>query len=66
MEYNIWEGLAYGSSIMTLHPGDYLSMGTPAGTNIDRPDARWMKAGDVGVCTIDGIGTQRHNIVAER
>jgi 2-keto-4-pentenoate hydratase/2-oxohepta-3-ene-1,7-dioic acid hydratase in catechol pathway len=66
MEFNIWENLAYGSNVMTLNPGDYISNGTPPGTNIDRPDARWMRAGDVGVCAVEGVGVQRHHIVAEQ
>jgi 2-keto-4-pentenoate hydratase/2-oxohepta-3-ene-1,7-dioic acid hydratase in catechol pathway len=44
-----------------------LSLGTPAGTNIDvQSAARWMRAGDVGVCVIEGVGEQRHNIVAQK
>ena len=65
MEYNIWENLAYGSSVMTLHPGDIISNGTPPGTNIDRPDARWIRAGDKGTCTVEGVGTQHLSFVAE-
>ena len=66
MAHNIYELLHYASNIMTLSPGDVIAAGSPAGTNIERVEPRWMKPGDVGVCTIDGIGTQRHNIVAER
>ncbi len=66
MEYNIWENLAYGSSVMTLHPGDLISNGTPPGTNIDRPDARWIRAGDKGVCTVEGVGSQHLSFVAEQ
>jgi 2-keto-4-pentenoate hydratase/2-oxohepta-3-ene-1,7-dioic acid hydratase in catechol pathway len=65
MEYNIWENLTYASNLMTLNPGDLIAMGSPAGTNIERENPRWMRAGDVGVCTIEGIGVQRHNIVAQ-
>ena len=65
MEYNIWEMLAYASNVMTLHPGDLISMGTPPGTNIERQNPRWMKAGDVGVCAVEGIGEQHHKIVAQ-
>jgi 2-keto-4-pentenoate hydratase/2-oxohepta-3-ene-1,7-dioic acid hydratase in catechol pathway len=65
MEYNIWEMLAYASNVMTLRPGDLISMGTPPGTNIERQNPRWMKAGDVGVCAVEGVGQQRHKIVAE-
>jgi 2-keto-4-pentenoate hydratase/2-oxohepta-3-ene-1,7-dioic acid hydratase in catechol pathway len=50
-----------------MNPGDMLSMGTPSGTNIDTQGAqRWMKAGDVGVCVVEGVGEQRHNIVAQK
>lgn len=67
MEYNIWEMLSYASNVLTLNPGDIVSMGTPSGTNIDvQTAARWMKAGDVGVCVVDGVGEQRHNIVAQK
>jgi 2-keto-4-pentenoate hydratase/2-oxohepta-3-ene-1,7-dioic acid hydratase in catechol pathway len=66
MEYNIWELLAYASNVMTLRPGDLISMGTPSGTNIERQNPRWMKAGDVGVCTVEGVGEQRHHIVAQK
>jgi len=65
MEYNQWEMLAYASNIMTLSPGDLIALGSPAGTNIERENPRWMRAGDVGVCVIEGIGEQRHNIVAQ-
>jgi len=65
MEYNIWEMLSYASNVMTLHPGDLISMGTPPGTNIERQNPRWMKAGDVGVCVVEGVGEQRHKIVAQ-
>jgi 2-keto-4-pentenoate hydratase/2-oxohepta-3-ene-1,7-dioic acid hydratase in catechol pathway len=66
MEYNIWDNLAYGSNVMTLHPGDLISNGTPSGTNIDRPDARWIRAGDKGVCTVEGVGAQHLSFVAEQ
>ncbi len=66
MEYNLWEMLSYASNVMTLSPGDMLSLGSPAGTNIERANPRWMKAGDVGTCIVEGIGEQKHNIVAQK
>jgi 2-keto-4-pentenoate hydratase/2-oxohepta-3-ene-1,7-dioic acid hydratase in catechol pathway len=67
MEYNITEMVSYASNVMTLSPGDILSMGTPSGTNIDvQTGPRWMRAGDVGVCVVEGVGEQRHNIVAQK
>jgi 2-keto-4-pentenoate hydratase/2-oxohepta-3-ene-1,7-dioic acid hydratase in catechol pathway len=66
MSHNIYELLHYASNILTLHPGDIISGGSPAGTNIERAEPRWMKAGDTAVCTIDGIGTQTHSVVGEQ
>jgi len=66
MEYNIWEMLAYATNVMTLRPGDLISMGTPPGTNIERQNPRWMKQGDLGVCVVEGVGEQRHHIVAQK
>ena len=66
MEYNIWEMLSYATHVLTLHPGDLISMGTPPGTNIEKSDPRWMRPGDVGVCVVEGIGEQHHHIVAQK
>jgi len=65
MEYNLWEMLSYASNIMALQPGDMLALGSPAGTNIERANPRWIKAGDVGSCIIEGIGEQKHKFVAQ-
>jgi 2-keto-4-pentenoate hydratase/2-oxohepta-3-ene-1,7-dioic acid hydratase in catechol pathway len=65
MSHNVFELLHYASNILTLNPGDLISGGSPAGTNIERAEPRWMRAGDTAICTIEGIGTQRHAVVAE-
>lgn len=65
-EYNLWDMLSFGSSILTLRPGDMIALGSPSGTNIERENPRWMQPGDVGVCVVEGIGEQRHNIVAQK
>ena len=65
MSHNIWEMLSFGSSIMTLNPGDVISGGSPAGTNIERADPRWMRAGDTAKCDIEGIGALNNPVVAE-
>ena len=65
MSHNIFELLQYASSILTLNPGDVISGGSPAGTNIERAEPRWMRAGDTATCAIEGIGTQSHPVVAE-
>ncbi len=66
MEYSIWELTSYATNMLTLNPGDIVAAGSPSGTNIERAEPRWMQHGDVGVCAIEGLGEQRHNIVAER
>lgn len=64
MDHNIYELIHYASNILTLNPGDIVSGGSPAGTNIERAEPRWMRAGDTAQCTIEGIGVQKHQVVA--
>ncbi|MBX7183924.1 MAG: fumarylacetoacetate hydrolase family protein [Vicinamibacteria bacterium] len=64
MTHNIYELLHFASNILTLSPGDLISGGSPAGTNIERAEPRWMRAGDTAVCTLEGLGTQKHAVVA--
>jgi 2,4-diketo-3-deoxy-L-fuconate hydrolase len=63
MSHNIYELVHYASNILTLRAGDVISGGSPAGTNIERAEPRWMRAGDLAVCTVEGVGTQTHTIV---
>jgi 2-keto-4-pentenoate hydratase/2-oxohepta-3-ene-1,7-dioic acid hydratase in catechol pathway len=65
MSHNIYELLQYASNILTLNPGDVIAAGSPAGTNIERSDPRWMRAGDVAKCDIEGIGALENHVVAE-
>ena len=44
------------SSGITLHPGDVIATGTPAGVGMGLSPPRWLKAGDVVRIEIDGIG----------
>ncbi len=69
MIHNIGELIEFGSSIMTLFPGDIVAGGSPAGTGMSRsvrPEQVFLKAGDKLVGTIEGIGTLTHTAVAER
>ncbi|MBI2189718.1 MAG: fumarylacetoacetate hydrolase family protein, partial [Acidobacteria bacterium] len=65
MSHNIYELLHFASNNLTLNPGDVISGGSPAGTNIERADPRWMRAGDTARCTIEGIGSLVNRVVAE-
>jgi 2-keto-4-pentenoate hydratase/2-oxohepta-3-ene-1,7-dioic acid hydratase in catechol pathway len=54
MIFNIAEQIAQLSDGMTLHPGDLILTGTPAGVGSARGEA--LKAGDVVKLWIEGIG----------
>ena len=68
MIHTIAELIEYGSSIMTLFPGDLISAGSPAGTGMSRTvrtEQIFLKDGDKIVATIDGIGYMTHTARAE-
>jgi 2-keto-4-pentenoate hydratase/2-oxohepta-3-ene-1,7-dioic acid hydratase in catechol pathway len=66
MIHSVVELVSYGSNILTLRPGDVLATGSPAGVGSARNPPIFFKAGDVSVCTYDGIGTLTNPIVAPR
>ena len=41
---------------ITLHPGDLIATGTPAGVGMGMKPPRWLRAGDVVRIEIDGLG----------
>jgi len=57
MIHSVDELVAYGSSILTLRPGDVIATGSPAGVGSARTPPIFLKAGDKTVCTYEGIGT---------
>jgi 2-keto-4-pentenoate hydratase/2-oxohepta-3-ene-1,7-dioic acid hydratase in catechol pathway len=68
MIHTIPELIEFGSSIMTLFPGDVISAGSPAGTGMSRTvrtEQVFLKDGDKIVATIDGIGSMTHTARAE-
>lgn len=65
MTHNVFELIHYASNNLSLQPGDVISAGSPAGTNIERAQPRWMRAGDTVVCTIEGVGTLTNPVVAD-
>ena len=64
MIFNIAEQIAYLSGILTLKPGDLIATGTPTGVGMGR--GVYLKAGDVMVAGIEGIGAIENRVVAQR
>ncbi len=56
MIFNVKQLVSYCSQMFTLHPGDLIMTGTPAGVGAGRKPARYLKAGDTVTVTIEGIG----------
>ena len=68
MIHSLWELIEYGSSIITLFPGDVINNGTSGGTSMGSAEVRteslYLQPGEVMEATIDGIGTLRMPAVA--
>ncbi|HCB75127.1 MAG TPA: 2-hydroxyhepta-2,4-diene-1,7-dioate isomerase [Sphingomonas bacterium] len=57
--------VAYCSGFMTLLPGDVITTGTPPGVGLgQKPEPRYLKAGDVVDLGIEKLGRQRQRFVA--
>jgi 2-keto-4-pentenoate hydratase/2-oxohepta-3-ene-1,7-dioic acid hydratase in catechol pathway len=50
---------------ITLHPGDVIATGTPAGVGMGMTPPRWLAHGDVVRIAIDGIGEIQNRFVDE-
>ncbi|APO65694.1 fumarylacetoacetate hydrolase protein [Rhizobium gallicum] len=58
--------VSYLSQFMSLQPGDVISTGTPPGVGMGLKPPRYLKAGDVVELGIEGLGTQKQTVVADR
>lgn len=65
MIYNIWDQIAYLSTVMTLEPGDLIATGTPSGVGVAKKPPQFRQPGDVMRVEIDGIGHIQNVCVAE-
>ncbi|MBH0237625.1 fumarylacetoacetate hydrolase family protein [Methylobrevis albus] len=63
MVYGVAYLVSYLSQFMSLHPGDIISTGTPPGVGLGMKPPRYLKAGDVVTLGIEGLGTQRQEVV---
>ena len=60
MIHSVAEAIIYVSKVLTLEPGDVISMGTPAGVGMAR--GRLLQDGDVIECEVSGIGALRNRV----
>ena len=66
MIFSVRQIIAHLSELMTLHPGDIIATGTPAGVGMGKkPDPLYLRDGDEIVTTIAGLGSQCQFVVAE-
>ena len=65
MIFGVAKIVSYVSQFMTLQPGDVITTGTPPGVGMGiKPDAVYLKKGDVVTLGIEGLGDQRQEVVA--
>lgn len=65
MIYNVWDQIAYLSTVMTLEPGDLIATGTPSGVGVALKPPQFRRPGDVMRVEIEGIGHIENVCVAE-
>ena len=67
MIHSIYELIEYGTSIITMYPGDVLNNGTSGGTGNGTAyrERRFLQPGETIEATIEGIGTLVLPVVAE-
>ena len=64
MVFSVPRLVSYISRFMTLAPGDVISTGTPSGIGLKTDPPTFLKPGDTVEITIDGLGTQRNDVVS--
>jgi len=63
MIFTVAEIIEHLSGLMTLHPGDVITTGTPPGVAMGmKPAPIYLKVGDVMELTIQGLGQQRQEV----
>jgi len=66
MVFGVKEIVSHLSQFMTLHPGDVIYTGTPAGVGDGMDPPQYLKPGDIVRIGIEGIGEQQQTISAPR
>jgi len=62
MIFDIATCIATFTTGITLEPGDIITTGTPSGVGMGMTPQKWLKAGDVMECEIEGIGVLRNTV----
>jgi len=66
MIFSVAEIIAHLSGLMSLHPGDVIATGTPAGVGSGKkPKPVFLRPGDEMSGGIEGLGQQSQNVVAD-
>jgi 2-keto-4-pentenoate hydratase/2-oxohepta-3-ene-1,7-dioic acid hydratase in catechol pathway len=65
MVFTVAQIVAHLSQFMSLQPGDVISTGTPPGVGMGMKPPTYLKPGDVIELGIEGLGTQRQQVVAD-
>jgi 2-keto-4-pentenoate hydratase/2-oxohepta-3-ene-1,7-dioic acid hydratase in catechol pathway len=63
MIFDVATLVSYASTLVTLHPGDLVLTGSPAGNGMHH--RRFLTDGDVMEGAITGLGAQRNRVVSE-
>jgi len=64
MIFSLAQCVSYVSQFMTLLPGDIITTGTPPGVGSGMKPPKFLNVGDVVTLGIEGLGTQRQEIIA--
>lgn len=64
MHFNVATVIAHLSQFMSLQPGDVISTGTPPGVGMGQNPQIFLKPGDVMELGIEGLGTQKQEVIA--
>ena len=62
MIFTVAEIIEHLSGLMTLHPGDVITTGTPPGVGMGMKPPVYLKVGDVMEVEIEGLGRQRQEV----
>lgn len=65
MIFTVAEIIEHLSGLMTLHPGDIITTGTPPGVGDGMRPQVYLKVGDVMELEIEGLGKQRQEVRAD-